>query len=375
MRKTFRDLFTDKMSDALNDGFFFDARYIRIEHHDGISRFSAGLFAALNELTNVTAIISDLRQLEKLPQGTRFVKVAAPTSVFEPFVAMKLNRLGAKIVFSPMQTMGTLGRKFKVVLTVHDLIYYNHPTPPPSFSWPIKVLWRLYHLTFLPQRLLLNRSDAIVAVSETTKSLIVDNHLTKRPVHVVHNAAENQGKQARPEIRNIPTNKRTLIYMGSFMDYKNVEVLVSGMKYLPEFELHLLSRISSNRKNELEALNSNGAKVVFHDGTTDLEYQNLLVEAFALVSGSRDEGFGIPLVEAMALGTPIVVSDISIFREIGGSAAKYFDCDSAKSFAISVNELAEPQVWQQASKAALAQSKLFSWENSARELLNLIQKI
>jgi hypothetical protein len=51
-------------------GFYFDARYIRIDHHDGISRFSAGLFAAINKLTDVTAIISDqIAPRDQIRQG------------------------------------------------------------------------------------------------------------------------------------------------------------------------------------------------------------------------------------------------------------------------------------------------------------------
>lgn len=356
-------------------GFYFDARYIRIDHHDGISRFSAGLFTALNKITDVTAIISDLRQLDKLPNGTKFIKVTAPTSVLEPLVALQLNRIGAKVVFSPMQTIGTFGRRFKIVLTVHDLIYYSHPTPPPGFSLFVKLLWRLYHLSYWPQRLLLNRADAIVAVSETTKNLIQKNRLTKRPVHVVHNAPEEHASVSVSITRTMPQAKRNLIYMGSFMDYKNVEVLVSGMNHLPEYELHLLSRIPNERKAELESLAPLHSNVVFHNGTSDEEYQALLTGAFALVSGSRDEGFGIPLVEAMAVGTPIVVSDIEIFREIGGDAAKFFDQNNPEEFAKEIRGLSSNNSWQHASGAAIAQSKLFSWDVSAKKLLGLIQQI
>jgi glycosyltransferase involved in cell wall biosynthesis len=356
-------------------GLFFDARYIRVDHHDGISRFSAGLFTALNQLIDVTAIICDLRQLDKLPAGTKFIKLSAPTSAAEPLIALKLNKIGAKVVFSPMQTMGTLGRKFKVLLTVHDLIYYKHPTPPPAFSPIVRMLWRLYHLSYWPQRLLLNRADAIVAVSETTKKLITENRLTKRPVHVVHNAPESANVHAQLTVRMMPAISRKLVYMGSFMDYKNVELLVSNMSDLPEYELHLLSRISNDRKDQLQNLMRGNSNIVFHNGTTDEDYQNLLQEAFALVSASRDEGFGIPLVEAMSLGTPIIVSDIAIFREIGGSAAKYFDQENSKSFKDAVQSLASEATWKQSSKAAIEQSKLFSWESSAKELLKLIKQI
>ena len=94
-------------------GIFFDARYIRFDHHDGISRFSAGLFEALHGRMDITAIIYDRRQLLKLPRGAKYVFANDPTSAKELFVARTLNKLGAKLVFSPMQTMGTWGRKYK----------------------------------------------------------------------------------------------------------------------------------------------------------------------------------------------------------------------------------------------------------------------
>lgn len=354
------------------EGFFFDARYVRVGQHDGISRFSAGLFEALNKITDVTAIISDLRQLDKLPAKTKFVKIGDPTSPLEPFAALKLNRLGAKIVFSPMQTIGSFGRKFKLVLTVHDLIYYRHPAPPPGFNALVRALWRLYHLSYLPQRFLLNRADAIVTVSETTKSLIAENHLTRKPVSVVYNAAgeveEMNSAPAKPKIN-------TLIYMGSFMDYKNTETLIKAMAWLPDFQLNLLSRISDARREELMSLVPGGAKVEFLNGVSEEEYQQQLLQATALVSASRDEGFGIPLVEAMSLGVPVVVSDIPIFREIGGEAASYFNAESPEALAEAITTISDQKIWLQKSEMGLSQARKFDWNKSASELLNLVKSL
>ena len=139
-------------------------------------------------------LISDERQLAHLPAAP-WVRVSAPTSIREPLVARQVNRLAPDVVFSPMQTMGTLGPPTtRLLLTLHDLIYYRHRTPPPEFAAPIRLLWRLYHLAWWPQRLLLNRADAVVTVSETSAALIATHRLTRRPVTVV----PERGRSARP---------------------------------------------------------------------------------------------------------------------------------------------------------------------------------
>src|SRR5476651_473472 len=169
---------------------FFDSRWTKIGHHDGISRFGANLLGALAELTPVTILIYDLRQLELLPKDIPYIMVNNPLSPREIFLPLRLNALGADVVYSPMQLMGTLGRKYKLIFTLHDLVLYTlrhvsdytHPAlsgyiaASPSFF-----LW-LFHRAYWPQRLVLNSADVLVTVSETTKSDILAHHLTDRPI-------------------------------------------------------------------------------------------------------------------------------------------------------------------------------------------------
>ena len=148
------------------------------------------------------------------------------------------------------------------------------------------------------------------------------------------------------------------------------------MASLQEYELHLLSKISESRKQELiDRAGRAKKRVVFHNGVSDHEYHEILSKAFALVSASRDEGFGIPVVEAMEQGTPVIVSDIEIFREIGGNAASYFDPAKPGELADRIRALEVQEAWQSASQLCKAQSAQFNWENSAdallRELTNL----
>jgi glycosyltransferase involved in cell wall biosynthesis len=346
----------------------FDCRYTRYERHDGISRFTAGLVTALAELQPVTMIISDERQLALLPK-LPWVMGPSPTAASEPWVGRKFNLLRPDVVFSPLQTFGPFGRRFGLVTTVHDLIYYENRTPPRDLAWPVRLVWRLYHLSWVPQRFLLNRADAHATVSETTRELMVRHHLTRHPITVVPNAVD-PGVSWRHD--GNPT--RDLVYMGSFMPYKNVEFLARAMHELPGYTLHLLSRADEKTKSRLTAL-APERSLVFHGGVSDEEYGQVLSTATALVSASLNEGFGLPLIEAMAGGTPVVVSDIPIFREIGEDAATYFDPKDARSFAAAVRELENAETWVRLSDRSAARARDFSWKKSAAALLTALQAV
>lgn len=347
-----------------------DARFTRTDHHDGISRYGASLIAATAKVADVSMLISDTRQLALLPD-VPYTLINSPLSPLELFVARRINPLGADVVVCPMQTMGSWGRKYGLVLTLHDLIYYEHPAPPGFLPAPVRVLWRLYHKAFWPQRVLLNRADTVATISRTTEALMAKYRLTHRPVRIISNAPQPAQDPRDPAAGA----DHSLVYMGSFMPYKNVETMVAGMSELPDFTLHLLSRITAERRAELEIMVPPGAKVVFHNGVTDDEYAVLLKRATALVSLSRAEGYGLPLVEAMALGTPVIASDIPIFREVGGDAATYVDPAAPAEFAAAVQKLRDDAHWQQVSHRSVARAQEFSWDESAQQLVDVAHDI
>ncbi|CAB4862080.1 unannotated protein [freshwater metagenome] len=267
--------------------------------------------------------------------------------------------------------MGSFGKKYNLILTLHDLIYYKHRKPPVFLAWPIRLAWRLFHLSFTPVRLLLNRADAVVTISETTKSLIMKNRLTRRPVTVVYNASSMpvvESSKKEPKTKN-------LVYMGSFMPYKNVELLIKGMEDLPEYRLTLCSKVDPKRREQLLASSSQEvrSRIVFVNGMSEANYSEILDDSFALVTASKDEGFGIPVIEAMSRSIPVVLSDIPIFREVASEAAHFFDPESPIEFALAIKSLEEIGSWQKASKTSLERAKAFSWDDSAGKLNLLIQ--
>src|SRR6185312_540229 len=344
----------------------FDCRYTRFERHDGISRYTAGLVEAFSRLHPVTMLISDERQLKMLPD-LPWIMARPGTSLLEPWISLlSLNREHPDVVFSPMQMIGSIGRRFKLVLTLHDMVFYRTRTPPKEFSWPIRAGWWAFHLFYWPQRITLNRADAVVTGSYNCEREMREVSLTRRPITVIRPGVPDSGAP----VRSHPGTKK-LVYMGTFMPNKNVETLAAGMHFLPGYRLHLLSRISDEARNRLSAL-APANSIVFENGVSDKEYRAHLRNSVAMVSACRDEGFGIPLIEGMIEGTPLVISDIPVFREVGGEAATFFDQESPRAFADAVLAVDDESRWARLSALAREQGAVFNWETGAQTLLKLL---
>ncbi len=349
---------------------FFDARYIRTDYHDGVSRYSYEVAHALARLQPVTFIISNDAQKALLPEASETVKIHAVDSILEPFTSLKLNKFKPDVVFSPMQTMGSFGRQFKLILTLHDMIYYKYRLPPPQAKGFVRPVWRLFHLWYWPQRLILNRADMVATVSQTSRNEILAAKLTKRPLIVVSNAARDLSPLLTRPVEQSERPPKNLVFMGTPLPYKNPETLIKAMEYLPGRVLHICSKIKPARQDELTALIPDTAKVIFHGGVSDEAYVDLLANDAIMVSASLAEGFGLPLAEALQLGVPAVVADRPYFREIAGAdGTVYADPTNPKIFADAIMGLDNLVVRQRYIAAGKFAVGKFTWDSSAQILL------
>ena len=199
-----------------------------------------------------------------------------------------------------------------------------------------------------------------------TEQLMHEHRLTKHPIAVVYNAVEPT--TVGPGFAD---RRDELVYMGTFMPYKNVELLARTMHELPGYRLHLLSAISDADRERLVGLAPADALVV-HGGVTDAEYRAALDGARALITASRAEGFGLPLIEAMAAGTPVIATDLPVFREVGADAIHYIDPDSTSSVVAAVRALESEVEWTRSRDRGLEESERFRWDSSAEVLLEAL---
>lgn len=348
----------------------FDARWTRLDTHDGISRYGANLVGALAKLHPVTMLVYSEQQLKLLPKGVSYEIVNHPFSPKELFLARRLNRLGADVVFSPLQIMGSFGRRYKLILTLQDLTYYHFAKPPTHLPAPVRGLWWLFHKAYWPQKLALSAADHLATVSHTSKKLIQEANLTTLPIDVIYNAAS---KLTDKKLTNKPG--KNLVYMGSFMPYKNVELLMRTLNELPDYHLHCTSRSTPEREAELLGLLKNPKQVTFWHGASDEQYAELLSKSQASLMMSRTEGYGLQIIEAMDQGVPVVCTDIEIFHEVGGEAVQYCGPDDHKAVAAAVRRLEDKTFRDEQVKKSLRRAAKFTWDDSAKELLAVMQRL
>ncbi len=356
---------------------FYDARWILVENRfDGVSRYSHELAWALSKQPHITIvwIIHDIRQLNKLPKGEHIL-VNDPNNAWQELrLPHKLNRVGAKLVYSPFFVMGTLGRSYKLVLTIHDMIYFNYRTPPQWLPWLTRLGWWLFHTTYTPMRWQLNRADHVATVSDTAKQELRAAHATRRPLTTVPNAAGNIF--AAPDANH--AKKDGVIYMGAFTPYKNVECIIDAVALVPDVTLHLLGKLPTARRLEIEQrlIDTNIAdRTILYDGATDEQYREALAAARCAVSASRIEGFGLPLIEAQQAGVPFVAADTPIFREIGGESVLYFNPDSPEEAATHIQSLAKSNVNSKIVARGRKNVARYAWEISAKNAIGIIANL
>jgi len=346
---------------------FYDARWILIEDRfDGVSRYSHELAWALSKQPDIELVwvIHDERQLGKLPKGDYVLANNPNNGIAELRLPQILNKAGAEIVYSPFFVMGTLGKKYKLVLTIHDLIYFKHRTPPQWLPWFTRVGWRLFHLTYWPLRWQLNRADCVATVSDTARNELIIAKATKRPIFTVSNAAANTF--AMPDTNH--SKSKNVVYMGAFTPYKNVECLIKATALVPDIKLQLPAKIPHSRRLEIERLISTLGienRVVLYDGVTDDKYRDILSDARCAMSASRIEGFGLPLIEAQQAGVPFAAADTPIFKEVGADSVLYFDPDSPEQAADCIRQFSNAKTNRTYVMRGRKNAARYTWNASA----------
>lgn len=282
-----------------------------------------------------------------------------------PWIA---QRDGVDLLFSPGFVSPLWGRFHKVV-TIHDLYYRRFP----QF---VRIWQRRYWQLFLPVSLRI--ADAVIADSDSTcADLYAAFPWVEKKVKRIHLGAD--GLQVQ-DIKESGNNIPFCLVVGIITPNKNIETIVSAFSILKannvscrlivagcDFFGLLSSRLEHvYPKPDIQLL----------EHVTDAMLGRLYASATCLIQASHYEGFGLPVVEAMMMGCPVVASDIPVLREIGGNAALYFPADSAEALSSVITKMVnEKGLRERLAEAGRMNASRFRWGKVAVETADLFNTV
>lgn len=268
------------------------------------------------------------------------------------------RRLGADLVHAPAN-FGPARPRVPVVLTVHDLLAFKHPEyVPGAYAGVLRAMIR--RAARVARR--------VLTVSEASKRDLVEllaipaDRVSVTPLA----GSAPVGPSPAPDRRS-----DLLLAVGNRMPHKNFERLLEAMALLPAAERPELVVTGSHGDDPLASVVDRlglGEWVRLHGWIETAELDRLYAEATALVFPTLFEGFGLPTLEAMSRGCPVICSDLPVMHEVAGDAARYVDPGDAASIAEAITALlADPAERSRRSAMGLEQARRFGWERTAAE--------
>lgn len=256
------------------------------------------------------------------------------------------------------------------IICIHDLNTY---LAPDSYS----LKFRLYYRAILPR--LAKRAARVVTVSNFSARMLDEFKLCPLDkVTVIPNGHEHV-ERWRPDRSAFATScsggRPFVFVLGSRARHKNVQILFDIARELDALGLDLLVAGTPNRY--FSPVEQSAAPNVRMLGfVTDDDLAALYQNAFCFAFPSLTEGFGLPVLEAMALGCPVVVSGCASMPEVCGNAALYADPKSPRSWLDQIKRLkTDPDLAATLRADGRRQAARFSWTKSAQHYLNLIMSL
>ncbi|HEX8974635.1 MAG TPA: glycosyltransferase family 1 protein [Patescibacteria group bacterium] len=296
--------------------------------------------------------------------------------------AFELLRNKPDVLWMPVQNIPLLrNSRMKTVVTIHDLAFKIFPQ-----YFPTRDLAKLNRLTDNA----VSRADRIIAISESTKHDLLRFYpnLEEKKIFVVHHGFDRDlfekdisadFSQMILEKYGIEKNKY-LLYIGAIQPRKDLVTLVEAFEKIkeknPGLKLVIAGAPAWNYEDTLKKITSSiysGDVVV--TGKTVFEEQPVLYrQAAAFVLPSLYEGFGIPVLEAMASSVPVICARNSSLVEVGAEAVRFFETSNAEDLTEKLNEvLGSKELREEMIRRGKERIKEFSWEKCAQETLEVIK--
>lgn len=313
----------------------------------------ARLGAPQDRLTLFSSSWKDRLATDAVP-GAATVDARVPVSL--------LNAAWHRLQWPPMETLGAEGdvawsltpllmpsRSAAQVVTVHDLFFLDHPDATAREVRRDYVALAAAHA---------RRADGVIVISEYTREQAV-RRLGVDPARVT---VCPPGAPAWAP-RQVPATPGPILHVGTLEPRKNIGAILRGYERLRATRPSAPPLVFAGKAEQPPAPQPS---VEFRGYVSEEERQRLFRDASMLVMASLDEGFGLPALEAMTIGLPVIVPGRGSLPEVVGDAALLVDVDDPDAFAAAMGRLLDADALRRDLAArGIVRAKAFSWERSA----------
>ena len=347
----------------------------------GISNYATLLFPYLKHLQPTLLTSRDYSNLNCYPIPDNLTPAQGTKGHFDRLLWTQFKlpqiyrQLKSKLLFSP-QPEAPLYLNCRHIITVHDVI----PLRFPKRLSPL----RYYHRYYIP--LVLSQAQHVICNSNATAKDYCDFYdIEASKITPIPLAYDTNNFRLLAEARKDNNNRPYFLFIGRHASHKNLHRLIAAFadlkQQLSDYKDYELWFAGSSSKRYTPKIHSQieelGIKhqVKFLDYVTYKKLPKIINQAIALVFPSLWEGFGFPVLEAMACGTPVITSNLSSLPEVAGDAAILINPYNIKEITEAMKIIAtDKQLRSQLSLKGLKQASKFSWEKTGQATTEVLKK-
>ncbi len=315
----------------------------RLYNQAGIGRYISELIKGLEKIDNkndyIIFLYKDAFEAWQ-PSNPHFQKILAPYLWYTPaeqiYFPLQLYKYKLDLMHFPHFNVPFFYKR-KFIVTIHDLLLFKFKTTHASTKHPL-IFWLKYiGYKFIIKNAII-QSHKIIAVSEYTKNAILQYFkIPQQKITTIYEGVYQLSPSRPPNPKNhdilskYNLKKPYFLYVGSAYPHKNLDMLVGVFKDLiatnPNLQLILVGNIDFFYKklyNKIKELNL-VKNIILTNKVSDIELSALYQNAYAYISASLYEGFGLPQLEALSNDTPVLSSNAAALPEILGNSALFFN--------------------------------------------------
>lgn len=265
--------------------------------------------------------------------------------------------------------------KAPFIVTIHDLIHHKFKEESATTKNPIIFRAKRYAYKRIIKNAVITSKKIITPSSYVKDEIIKNFKVDPSKIVVTYEAAEEEYFQ-KPGLSK-SKDQQKLLYVGNTYPHKNIANLLDAMSLLPgEVTLTLVCPrdvFASRLEKEIESRNL-GSRVEIKPYQDVKSLTKIFQNSSVYVFPSLEEGFGIPGLNAMAAGLPVVASNIPTLKEVYSDAALYFDPTNPKDIAAKIKGvLTNPKTKNEMAEKGRKQAAKYSWQTMAKQTLQIYE--